>query len=134
MEVLEQRYPIEIVEYALANGSGGAGEYRGGLGVRLRIAVKRECQVSFLADRAFTPAEGLAGGKPGGRLEILIYGSDGEVKDKPPMGSKGENLRLEPGDIVEIITPGGGGYGDPQRRDTGRIQHDILNEYVSDEG
>jgi N-methylhydantoinase B len=132
MEVLEQRYPIRIQEYALVDDSGGAGEHRGGLGVRLRIVVERECRVSVLADRAFTPAEGLDGGGPGGRLELTIYGPDGAVKIKPPMGSKGEGLPLEPGDVVEIVTPGGGGHGDPQKRAAQSVEYDLRNEYVSD--
>lgn len=132
LETMEQRYPVSFDAYALAENSGGRGMYRGGLGVTLRLSVEQNCRVSVLGDRAFTPAEGWNGGEPGAPLSVKLYSSDGQTKWAPPLGSKAENIPIECGDVLEIQTPGGGGYGDPRQRDAERVQADEENGYVYD--
>ncbi len=114
-EILEQHYPILFEEYALREGSGGAGRHRGGFGVSYRVRLLRgEATASFMMDHGRTGPHGLAGGLPGAcnRIEVRR----GNTVETPPHLSKGEGYRLEPGDTVQVRTPGGGGLGDPRER------------------
>lgn len=132
IELLEQRYPILVEEYALRADSGGAGRFRGGLGITYRCRLLRgEGTASFLMDHALTGPHGLRGGWPGGMTEIEIC-HDGEVFS-PKHLSKGEGIELTAGDWIEVNTPGGGGYDQPAQRDSRLIERDIQRGYVSRE-
>ena len=112
VEALEYAYPLRVVRYEIRRGSGGAGRYRGGDGIRRDIEMLNGAQVTILSDRRKYPPYGLAGGELGrtGR-NLLIRG--GEVRELPGKVS----LEVEAGDVVSLRTPGGGGYGPAQ--DTG---------------
>lgn len=130
VELLEQRYPILIEEYALRPDSGGAGRHRGGLGSVFRCKLLRgEGTASFLMDHALTGPHGLAGGKPGGMTEITVI-RDGKSEQLKHL-SKGEGLAMSAGDSVRVLTPGGGGYGDPAERSTGLIARDLRRGYMT---
>ena len=129
-EILEQHYPILFEEYALREGSGGAGRHRGGFGVSYRVRLLRgEAKASFMMDHGRTGPHGLAGGLPGAvnRIEVRR----GNQVEEPPHLSKGEGYHLAPGDTVQVRTPGGGGLGDPaharalprRRRPQPRLSH-----------
>jgi N-methylhydantoinase B len=132
-EILEQHYPILFEEYALREGSGGAGRHRGGFGVSYRVRLLRgEAKASFMMDHGRTGPHGLAGGLPGGLNEIELRRGGNEV-ERPPHLSKGEGYVLRPGDVVQVRTPGGGGLGDPRTRARSRIAQDLSCGYLTEE-
>ncbi len=108
VEALEHAYPLEIVRYAIRRGSGGTGRHPGGEGIVRVYRVLVPARVSLLTERRESRPYGLASGKPGkvGR-NTLIRG--GRRIPLPPKA----NLELRPGDLLEIETAGGGGYGRP---------------------
>jgi len=109
VEALEYAYPLRVVRYAVRDGSGGDGRYRGGDGICRDILTLVDAQVTLLSERRRLPPYGLSGGKPGQTgVNLLIR----EGKETPLPG-KG-TFELRKGDILSIRTPGGGGYGEPQ--------------------
>ena len=112
VEVLERRYPVVLREFSVRDGSGGAGRRRGGHGVRRMVEFKAAAQVSLLAQRRTTAPFGLAGGAPGAPGRTTLFtgaGSDGEEL-------QGSFSRwVHAGERLLFETPGGGGYGDPER-------------------
>ncbi len=109
-EVIERRYPVRVLEFCIRRGSGGAGRHRGGDGVVRRLEFLRPLTLSMLSERRerFAPF-GLNGGQEGvkGRNTLQRAGSE-EVDD---VGGKFA-LEVQPGDVLTIETPGGGGFGD----------------------
>lgn len=106
IEVLEHAYPFRVARYEVRRGSGGAGRYRGGDGVRRDIELLVPAQLTILSDRRRTGPYGLAGGSPGRPGRNVIIGRDGE-REIP--GKVTEQLAA--GDIISVRTPGGGGFG-----------------------
>ena len=108
-EVLEERFPVLVREFRIRRGSGGRGLHRGGDGLVRRLQFRAALAGALLANRRRIPPFGLAGGAPGAPGEARILRSTGELV---PLGATA-HFRLEPGDELEILTPGGGGYGTP---------------------
>ena len=106
-EVLEANFPVRLEEFAIRRGSGGEGEWRGGDGVVRRVRFLEAMDASILSNRRETVPFGLAGGGDGNRGENWLVRASGERMD---LGST-PSVSLEPGDAIEIRTPGGGGYG-----------------------
>lgn len=109
IEAIETEFPLRVVRYEFAPGTGGAGRYRGGDGLIRAIALTEgSAQASLLADRHVLPPPGAQGGQPGavGRHALLRNGVE------TPLPAK-THLTLEPGDVLIVQTPGGGGYGTP---------------------
>jgi 5-oxoprolinase (ATP-hydrolysing) len=106
-EVLETRFPVVVDSFAIRRGSGGAGRHRGGDGVIRRIRFLEPMTVSILANRRQIPPFGLAGGSEGSAGSTCLIRSDGETVT---LGST-DRAEVAAGDIVEVATPGGGGYG-----------------------
>ena len=108
-EVLERRYPVVLREFSIRSGSGGKGKYNGGDGAVRVLEFLENMSHGILSGRRPTRPYGLDGGEPGqpGRNRLR---RGGEVR------SLDANVRLEvrAGDVIEIETPGGGGYGDPK--------------------
>lgn len=138
VEVFETRYPWLTEEYSLRPDSGGAGRQRGGLGTRkIYRCVDAEITASQLTDRHQHQAYGLDGGLPGA-AGMTWYQADGaagwqsmvEAFDKRST-SKWSNVTFRPGDRVQILTPGGGGYGDPATRDPALLEADLRDGFVS---
>jgi len=102
IEALELEYPMRVERYELREGSGGAGEHRGGDGVERAVRVLEAAQLSLLTDRRRHAPEGAAGGEPGAVGENLL--NDEEL---PPKATR----ELREGDVVTVRTPGGGGHG-----------------------
>lgn len=119
VEALEIAYPLRVERYELLGGSGGAGRFRGGLGIRRDIRSLGVARASLLTERRSSRPYGLEGGEPGmpGR-NVLIR--DGEEIVLPAKGS----ATLEPNDVLSIQTPGGGGYGPAAQRDPAAIEVD----------
>ncbi|WP_075219340.1 hydantoinase B/oxoprolinase family protein [Acuticoccus yangtzensis] len=115
VEILEQRYPLLFERYNIREGSAGAGEHRGGYGLDYRFRMLRgEGKASFLMEHGRFGPPGILGGEAGLPNRIRI-GQAGRVTT-PEHLSKGEGYVLHEGDWIEVLTPGGGGYGDPSRR------------------
>lgn len=110
---------------SLRDDSGGCGRYRGGLGqvIRFRVQTRARYVCSVLCDRTRVPAQGFFGGEPGARGQVLVNG-------QAPANPKAEQT-LEPGDVIEVRLPGGGGYGPPLGRDPAQRERDRLESYAS---
>jgi len=102
VEALELSYPLRIERYELRRGSGGAGRFRGGDGVIRELRVLERCRLSLLTQRRQLPPRGAAGGEDGLPGRNLLNG-----EELPAFVTRD----LEPGDLLRIETPGGGGYG-----------------------
>jgi 5-oxoprolinase (ATP-hydrolysing) len=107
-EVLEQRYPVRLVEFSIRRGSGGSGLRRGGDGVVRRIEFLRDLEVSILSQRrGLYPPYGLAGGQSGALGQNTLLRADGTAETLPGQ----VQLVARMGDVLTIETPGGGAYG-----------------------
>jgi N-methylhydantoinase B len=103
-EALELAYPIRVERNALRLGSGGAGRHRGGDGVIRELRVLEPCRLSILSERRRHAPQGRKGGDPGTPGRNLLNGEELPAK---------VTRDVQPGDVVRIETPGGGGYGSP---------------------
>lgn len=110
IEVLEMHYPIQIREYAIRSNSGGKGIYTGGDGLEREWEVRQDCHISLLTERRKSSPYGLAGGEAGQCGSNQLW-RDGEWTALPAKGS----LSLKKGDRIRIETPGGGGFGKPDK-------------------
>lgn len=128
VEVIEESYPLRVERYELRPDSGGAGEFKGGLGLRRDIrALKNGTEFSLLSDRRRHRPRGRNGGNPG------RPGDDRLIRNKEEISLPGKVAReLNKDEIVSIRTPGGGGYGKPKERDIGKIKRDINEGRVSE--
>jgi len=121
VEAIEQEYPLRVEEYSLVEDSGGAGKYRGGMGMRRIVTpVAHECVFNGAGERFRYRPWGLFGGESGGSGRFLLRNGEGEkrLEDKP-----GE-IKISAGDRVVIETPGAGGYGSPKDRGRSAIEGD----------
>jgi N-methylhydantoinase B len=132
VEIMEQQFPVLYRRYALREGSGGAGEHRGGLGLAYEIELRRgEARASFVMDHGRFGPPGALGGRDGAPNSVeVLRGDDIHV---PEHLSKEQDLPLRPGDRVRVGTPGGGGYGDPFRRDPEKVAEDARLSRISAE-
>ncbi|WP_035985020.1 hydantoinase B/oxoprolinase family protein [Leptolyngbya sp. KIOST-1] len=106
-EVLEWRFPVLLREFAIRQGSGGAGEFAGGNGIVRTIEFREPMTAAILSNHRQVPLFGLAGGEPGQVGENRVIRADGRVAVLPGQAT----VAVEPGDCIQIATPGGGGYG-----------------------
>jgi N-methylhydantoinase B len=129
VEALERDAPIRVHQSALRRDSGGAGRYRGGLGILREYEIlDGEVVFTHRGERHFCAASGACGGKPGGMARSVIHRADGSIEAIP---SKTVTL-LRRSDRVVIETAGGGGFGDPLTRDRELVAADIANGKVSE--
>src|SRR5512134_1544433 len=99
VEILEQRFPILMEEYALHEGSGGAGQQRGGFGLKYKVRLRRgTARASFVMDHGRTGPQGAFGGKDGGVNKVSVA-RKGEIY-VPPHLSKDQDIRIEAGDSI----------------------------------
>lgn len=128
IEILEMSFPLRVEEYSLVPDSGGAGRYRGGLGVR-RVwrVLERQSHAAVCCERTVTPPFGLAGGRPGAAARIALIAPNSNAR---PLTSKGGFL-APAGSLVVLEAPGSGGYGPPSERDAAALCEDLLDGYVT---
>jgi len=132
IEVMEQYYPILFESFAINEGSGGAGESRGGFGVNYAIRVQRgTARASMVMDHGRSGPLGALGGADGGVNRVAI--ERGGNTYTPPHLSKDQDIQLGPGDVIRVSTPGGGGYGDPLKRDARKVTQDVARGYYTNE-
>ncbi|QIZ38568.1 hydantoinase B/oxoprolinase family protein [Saccharopolyspora sp. ASAGF58] len=128
VELVEQEFPCRILRYAYRTDSGGAGRWRGGLGLERRVLVLAECEFSAQFDRMKFGVPGLLGGGEGAPGELELERSGDDVTRIP---GKVVGLRLHPGDVLTVRTQGGGGLGDPRERDVAAAATDVRLGKVS---
>ncbi|MHA3978989.1 hydantoinase B/oxoprolinase family protein [Halovulum sp. GXIMD14794] len=106
-EVLETRFPVRLEEFSIRKGSGGAGRWRGGDGIVRVLRFLEPATVTLLTSHRIVPPHGMAGGAPGACGENWLRLRDGtSVRLRA-----NDHADLEPGDAVELRSPGGGGFG-----------------------
>jgi len=130
-EILESLYPVMFTQWALRPDSGGPGFHRGGLGAIYEIEMLAEgaTDVSLLGERGKFPPFGVNGGKSAALNRFIYQSAGGE--HTPPLVSKVTDIRIAQGQRVRLETPGGGGYGDPLKRDPVRVANDVKLGYVT---
>ncbi len=106
-EVLEWRFPVILETFHIRRGSGGGGAHRGGDGTVRRVRFTTPMQVNILSSRRIVRPFGLAGGDPGAVGRNRVIRADGTSEDL----AGNAQVDVEPGDCIEISTPGGGGFG-----------------------
>jgi N-methylhydantoinase B len=129
VEVMEMSFPVRIERYAINPDSGGAGRYRGGCGaVRVwRLLEGADATGALCMERMTSPPFGLLGGKAGAAAQVTLTTADGATRPLPGKGA----FSAPAGSVIEMITPGSGGFGSPSARDPTAIGRDLLDGYVS---
>jgi N-methylhydantoinase B len=117
VEALEIEYPLTLLRYELVDGSGGPGRQRGGMGLRRVYRAEADCRVRVDGARLLSPPWGLFGGLPGGMADVVLKG--GAMPFDHGSGA------LRPGEIIEVVTGGSGGYGPPEQRDRTAVRRDL---------
>jgi N-methylhydantoinase B len=130
VEVVESRIPtMRVLKYGLRQDSGGAGKFRGGLGVERVYELLSPAFITFSLERKATPPWGLWGGKDGAVNGVEITSPDGSVR---PV-RKATQHPIAAGEVVKLMTGGGGGWGPPSERDPEAVRRDVREGYVSAE-
>ena len=131
MEVEEEIYPVRFIRRELATDSGGPGTFRGGLGLETEVEVLADCEFTMFGSR-FAGAEppGYAGGGAGG-ASVFYTVRDGKMITYP---TKVGRVPLKKGDRVVMRPCGGGGFGDPKKRNAELIERDLRLGFVTPEG
>jgi len=119
---------LRVLRYGLVKNSGGAGKYRGGLGIAKEIMVLTPVLFSAHADRHRFRPWGLKGGLPGQPGQFLVQSAQKKRKKIP---SKINGLLLQPGEILIARTAGGGGYGSPLERPPEKVLQDLRAGKIS---
>ena len=129
IELQELYYPLLYECHALRADSGGAGKFRGGVGVEVKVKPLHDLYVSRSTDRIKCPPWGLLGGEQGQTNQTLIQRNGNEET----LPGKFSRLLVRPGETVVFLTAGGGGYGEPKQRDVAAVKRDVALGYVSKE-
>lgn len=126
VEALEALYPLRFEHYEIRPDSGGAGEFRGGGGLEkvLKILAPTTAQLNF--ERSGCAPWGVMGGKDAAVPETFV-----ERTDAPPQSVMKANVPMGSGDMLRVLSSGGGGYGDPLKRDPDRVARDVRHGYVT---
>ncbi|OPY61559.1 MAG: Acetophenone carboxylase delta subunit [Pelotomaculum sp. PtaU1.Bin065] len=127
VEVIEMNYPLRVNRYALIPDTGGPGEFRGGTGLAREITVLEKATVSLSTERNTIKPWGLQNGLPGKPSRCFIEIPGGEREEMP-----GKITREVPGGTTIILeTAGGGGFGQPSRRNPDAVRQDVIDGLVS---
>ncbi len=128
IEIIESEFPTRLKRFELIQDSGGAGAHRGGLGMMREYENLADARFSIRSAKHVIPARGLAGGDPGRTGDIRINpGTSGEKQ----LPTRYADYPLKVGDVFRLETPGGGGWGDPVKREPALVLDDINEGYVS---
>lgn len=129
IEITETEVPVEFVKYGLAQDTGGAGRWRGGLATEMafRVFTPDSRITARNRDRSFFRPWGTGGGKAAGLADMVVNPG---TPDEQRAGSK-DTAILQPGDVLEVRSAGGGGRGNPRDREAWRVAQDVARGYVS---
>ena len=130
VEAVEARVPIRIRSQRLVPDSGGAGRWRGGLGVETRIELLEDSELAVRNERTRVAPRGRDGGADGRAGVQYAVSPDGQRRDIP---AKIANHRIPAGDTFVLVTSGGGGLGDPAARDPEALREDLAERHISAE-
>jgi N-methylhydantoinase B len=130
IEIIESEFPTRLMRFELIRDSGGAGQFRGGLGVRREYLNLADARFSIRSMKHVIPPNGMAGGGDGRRGDIWINPGTDQGKRLP---TRYADYPLREGDIFQLDTPGGGGYGDPFSRAPERVLADVREGVISRE-
>jgi N-methylhydantoinase B len=130
VEIIESEFPTRLIRFELIADSGGAGEFRGGLGIRREYLNLADARFSIRSMKHVVPPNGCAGGGHGRPGEIWINPGTPTTKRLP---SRYADYPLRADDLFRLDTPGGGGYGDPLARDPERVLADVREGLLSRE-
>ena len=130
LEILEAAYPVIFIQWALREGSAGAGRHRGGLGAIYEIEALAEggADVFLLGERGKFAPFGVNGGSQAALNRFCFDTDAGEAE--PPLKSKITGVKIRKGQKVRLETPGGGGFGDPRRREPDQVLRDLRLGYI----
>jgi N-methylhydantoinase B len=129
VEVMETAFPVRVERYEINPDSGGAGRYRGGCGARRvwRLLEGADATGALCMERMTSPPFGLLGGQSGAAAVVKLTTPNGVTRDLPSKGAFGAPA----GSVIDMITPGSGGFGPIAEREPGAIGRDLLDGYVS---
>ena len=127
IEILESEFPCRITRFALVPDSGGPGRWRGGLAMQREYELLEAATVVRRFNKTRFPPQGLAGGRPGARARFVVrIGSQQEFETKASA-----KIEMAAGERFLLQSAGGGGYGDPRRRDADALARDVAEGYVT---
>jgi N-methylhydantoinase B len=127
IEILESEFPCRITRFALVPDSGGPGRWRGGLAMQREYELLEAATVVRRFNKTRFPPQGLAGGRPGARARFVVrLGSKQELETKASA-----RIEMAAGERFLLQSAGGGGYGDPRRRDADALARDLAEGYVT---
>jgi N-methylhydantoinase B len=127
-EFTESRFPFIVERLGLALDSGGAGQFRGGLGYEKHIRMRKDAHFMSIADRSILACWGVRGGKAGKPFQVTIDPGTAQERDVEAL----VDAEFVPaGTLIRIRTTGGGGWGDPLDRDVDLVVRDVLWAKVS---
>ncbi len=130
IEIIESEFPTRVLRFELIKDSGGAGEYRGGLGIRREYVNLADARFSIRSSKHVIAPLGAAGGGEGHTGDITINPGTEAEKHLP---TRYADYPLKSGDVFRLDTPGGGGLGNPRKRDPKAVLADVIEGYVSPE-
>jgi N-methylhydantoinase B len=129
IEAMEMEFPVRIERYELVTDSGGPGMYRGGMGVLRDMRILADqASASLRSARQKFPAPGLAGGLPGG---LGVFLRNPGSADETRLAHTTSGTPLANGDLLRVVSPGGGGYGAPAQRAPEAVARDVREGKVS---
>lgn len=128
IEIIESEFPTRLKRFELIPDSGGPGAYRGGLGIVREYENLAEARFSIRSAKHVIPAQGLASGGTGRVGDIRINPGTEDEKQLP---TRYADYPLRTGDVFRLETPGGGGWGDPAKRDPTLVLADVAEGYIT---
>jgi N-methylhydantoinase B len=130
VEVIEMAFPVRIERYEINPDSGGAGRYRGGCGWRRvwRLLDGADAVGALCMERMTSPPFGLRGGKPGAAAVVTLTTPEGATRHLPSKGA----FAAPAGSVIDMVTPGSGGFGPAAERDQTAIARDLIDGYVTE--
>jgi N-methylhydantoinase B len=131
VEVLEMAFPFRVERYEINPDSGGAGRYRGGCGARRtwRLLEGADAVGTLCMERMRSAPFGLLGGRAGAAAVVTLTTPDGKTRHLPSKGA----FSAPANSVVDMITPGSGGFGSARERDERLIANDLFDGYVTPE-
>jgi N-methylhydantoinase B len=127
-EVAEARYGVTVDYLSFHDEDGGAGQYRGGKGVRIDYRIRSDnAWLTVAYTRSKYPPWSLMGGQPGSPNHIIIRRANGEKEQHAVVSG----LSLNRNDVIQVMTATGAGWGDPKKRDIALVKEDLKNGYIT---